>query len=171
MTILRLFAQILGLGGMYMLFSMYQQKERRSLLKRKRLADILWSAHYICLFAWAGAIPNAVGILRESIFMHEEKEWTKSKLLPLVFIAISWTLAVITWKSAISLLPMCASTVVTLSLWVKDPRLTKLLTIPVCTAFIIYDVFVGSYAGILNESISLISIVISFFKEKNLRVR
>lgn len=167
MTPLKIFAQLLGLGGMYMLFSMYQQEERKSLLKRKRLADILWSAHYICLFAWAGAIPNAVGILRESIFMNEEKEWTKAKIWPLVFIAISWTLAIITWKSALSLLPMCASTLVTLSLWVKNPKITKLLTVPVCTAFIVYDVFVGSYAGILNESVSLVSIVISFFKEKN----
>lgn len=166
MTALNIVAQLLGFGGMYMLFSMYQQKERKSLLKRKRYADMLWSAHYICLCAWAGAIPNLTGILRETVFMNEEKKWAKSKLWPLVFIAISWTLAIITWKSALSLLPMCASTLVTLSLWVKEPRLTKLLTIPVCTAFIVYDVFVGSYAGIVNEAISLASIMISFFKNR-----
>lgn len=166
MTVLNIIAQLLGFGGMYMLFSMYQQKERKALLKRKRFADMLWSAHYICLFAWAGAIPNFTGILRETVFMSEEKKWAKSKLWPIVFIAISWTLAIITWKSALSLLPMCASTLVTLSLWVKEPKVTKLLTIPVCTAFIVYDVFVGSYAGIVNESISLASIMISFFKNR-----
>ena len=58
----------------------------------------------------------------------------------------------------------CASTLVTVSLWVKSPRLTRLLVVPVCTAFIIYDVFIDSYAGIINESISLVSIIIAFFR-------
>ena len=35
-------AQILGFGGVYMLFTLYQQKERKKLLYRKLCADVLW---------------------------------------------------------------------------------------------------------------------------------
>ena len=163
-TLLNILAQILGLGGTYMLFTLYQQSERKKLLMRKLCADALWGIHYVCLGAAAGAIPNIMGVFREIVFMNSDKKWAKLPMWPVIFIIISWILAIISWKSALSLLPMCASTLVTISLWVKSPKLTRLLTVPVCTAFIIYDVFVGSYAGIINESISLVSIIIAFFR-------
>ena len=40
-------AQILGFGGVYMLFTLYQQKERKKLLYRKLCADVLWGVHYL----------------------------------------------------------------------------------------------------------------------------
>lgn len=155
-----LVAQLLGIAGTYMLFSLYQQKDRRHLLWRKLLADVLWCAHYICLGAFAGAIPNGVGVLREAVFLQEKKRWAHLPIWPCVFILIGWGIAIATWKSPLSILPMGASTLVTFSLWLKNPRATKLLCIPVCITFAVYDAFVGSYAGILNESISLISIII-----------
>lgn len=161
MTPIKLIAQLFGLGGMCMLFLLYQQKERKALLKRKLVADILWGIHYILLGAWAGAIPNTTGIFRELIFLRDKK----SPIWLFVFISVNWLLAVLTWQSAISLLPMCASTLVTISLWMKKPKMTKILTVPVCTAFIVYDIFVGSYAGIINESVSLLSILISFIRK------
>lgn len=163
-TVLNILAQVFGIGGTYMLFTLYQQSERKKLLLRKLCADALWGIHYVCLGAAAGAIPNIVGVFRETVFMNSDKKWARSPVWPAVFIISSWILAIISWKSALSLLPMCASTLVTVSLRVKSPKLTRLLTVPVCTAFIIYDVFVGSYAGIINESISLVSIVIAFFR-------
>ena len=163
-TTVNIIAQILGFGGVYMLFTLYQQKERNKLLRRKLCADVLWGVHYLLLGAWAGAIPNLVGIARESIFMNSGKKWADSPIWPIIFVGISWDLTIMSWRSAISLLPMCASTLVTISLWVKSPKFTRLLSVPVCVSFIIYDCFVGSYAGIINESISLVSIIISFFK-------
>lgn len=162
--LLNVFAQILGVCGMYMLFTLYQQKNRKKLLVRKLYADVLWGVHYICLGAVAGAIPNIIGIFRETIFMNSDKKWANSFIWPVIFIVIGWAVAIFSWNSALSLLPMCASTVVTVSLWVKSPKLTRLMTVPVCTAFIIYDFFVGSYAGILNEIISLVSIMTAFFR-------
>lgn len=161
---LNIIAQILGLGGTYMLFTLYRQKERKKLLSRKRYADFLWGLHYIFLGAWSGAIPNAVGILRETVFIHNDKKWAKSLVWPFVFIAVSWFLAVASQNSILCLLPMCASTLVTVSLWVKNPKMTRILSVPVCVTFIVYDVFVGSYAGIVNEAISLVSIISSFIR-------
>lgn len=162
MTLLNFTAQLFGIGGMYMLFSLYRQEDRKNLLKRKLFADVLWGIHYLFLAAWAGAIPNITGIFRETVFMKEKK----SPIWLLVFMGINCMLYLMTWKSALSFLPMCASTLVTISLWMKKPVMTKILTVPVCAAFIVYDIFVGSYAGILNESVSLISIFTSLVSAK-----
>ena len=71
-----------------------------------------------------------------------------------------------TFKSLYNVLPITASTFVTVSLWIENPRLTKIISIPVSLAFLVYDIFVGSYIGIVNESLAIISIIISFIKEK-----
>ena len=55
-TLLNILAQGLGLGGTYMLLTMYQQNDRKKLLLRKLCADALWGIHYVCLGAAAGAI-------------------------------------------------------------------------------------------------------------------
>ena len=67
--VLNIAAQIIGFCGTYMLITLYQQNDHRKLLIKKLFADILWFIHYILLGAWAGSIPNFVGILRESLFI------------------------------------------------------------------------------------------------------
>ena len=76
-----------------------------------------------------------------------------------------WALGISTFRSPINILPIAASSFVTISLWLDNPRLTKLISLPVCTAFFIYDFSIGSYVGIVNESISIFSIALSFIKE------
>lgn len=62
------------------------------------------------------------------------------------------------------MIPIIASSFVTVSLWIDSPNLTKSISLPVSASFLTYDVFVGSYIGILNESISILSILLYFFK-------
>ncbi len=164
---MKIIAQLIGVLGMAALFMSYQQTERKKLIGCKLIADIIWVIHYLMLGAVGGAIPNFVGIFRELVFMQrsdENKKWAKSPVIPIIFILINWTLAIITWKSALSLLPICASTFVTISLWVKNPKLTRTIGAPVSVAFIIYDIFVGSWIGIINESVALVSIITSYIK-------
>ncbi len=160
-----LIAQLFGAVGLVALVLMYQQKDRNRLLAYKLTADLLWGIHYVLLGAYAGAIPNVIGIFREIVFVkRENKKWANNIIWPILFIIFGWVLAIFTWKSALTLLPMCASTFVTVSLWNKKPKITRIILIPVCTCFLIYDVFVGSWVGIVNESISIISIIISIFR-------
>lgn len=161
------FSWVFGLGAMCSLFLIYQQKERRKLLYCKLSADLCWVAHYLCLGALGGAVPNFVGIFRELVFVkREEKRWANSFLWPIFFILLNLSLGLLTISRPINLLPVTASIFVTVSLWLKNPTLTKIISIPVSLAFLIYDIFVCSYIGIVNESIAICSIIISFINKK-----
>lgn len=152
---------------MISLFSVYQQTERKKLIAAKLSADVFWVIHYLLLGAIAGMIPNFIGIFRELVFLNREnKAWANKIIWPILFILCGWGMGIYTFRSALNILPIAASTLVTVSLWIKNPRLTKLITVPVCTAFMIYDFYVGSLIGIINESLSICSIIISFAKEK-----
>lgn len=164
---MEIIAQILGIGAMISLFLVYQQKDRKKLIAAKLSADVFWVAHYGCLGATAGMIPNFVGIFRELIFINRKsKKWASLFIWPVIFIIINWCLGFGTFSSWYNLLPITASTFVTISLWIDNPHLTKLISIPISASFLIYDIFVGSYIGIINESISICSIIIYFIKEK-----
>lgn len=162
--LLKWIAQGFGLIGMLALFWSYQQNERKRLIAGKLTADVMWVVHYLCLGAFGGAIPNFVGIFRELVFMHRDKKWAKSVFWPILFICINWTLAITTAKNALSFLPICASTFVTISLWAKKLQTTRIIGAGVSVAFIVYDCFVHSWIGIVNESIALISIVVALTK-------
>ena len=140
-------AQLFGLGAMVSLFLIYQQKSRNKLIIAKLSADIFWVAHYFCLGGTAGMIPNFIGIFRELII-------------------INWLLGFRTFHSWYNLLPITASTFVTISLWIDNPKLTKIISIPISSAFLIYDIFIGSHIGVINETISICSIIIYFIKTK-----
>lgn len=138
----------------------------------KLSADICWSVHYALLGAFAGIIPNFTGIFRELVFVNRtEKKWAASPLWVILFICINITLGIRSFGNWYDILPIAASSFVTVSLWINNPRLTKLISFPVSAAFLVYDVFVSSHIGIVNESISMLSIIIYFiknFKEKKL---
>lgn len=160
-------AQIFGIGAIIALFTIYQQKTRKKLIISKLCADLCWSVHYFLLGGMGAAVVNFVGIFRELIFMRrEEKLWANKIIWPFLFILCGWTLGISTFKTPINILPIATSTFVTVSLWVKNPRLTKIITVPVCMLFIVYDIYVKSYIGIINESISICSILISLIKER-----
>ena len=160
-------AQLFGVGAMVSLFLIYQQKSRKKILAAKLSADIFWVLHYLCLGGMSGLIPNAVGIFRELIFIRrKDKRWAESFVWPMLFVAINWGLGIRTFRSVIQVLPIAASTFVTVSLWIDNPKLTKLISIPVSLCFLVYDVSIGSYIGVLNESIGMVSIIISFLKER-----
>ena len=163
---LKIAAQIFGIGAMLSLFLIYQQKSRKKILFAKLSADVFWVVHYLCLGGYAGMIPNLVGIFRELVFIGRKKhKWASIVLWPILFILINWGLGFRTFHSAWNLLPIAASTFVTVSLWIDNPRLTKIISIPVSSAFLIYNIYLGSPIGVCNEALAIVSIIISFIKE------
>lgn len=53
----------------------------------------------------------------------------------------------------------------TVSLWFKNPFFTKVISVPVSIVFMYYNFFVHSYIGMLNEGLSIISLIIFYIKE------
>ena len=163
---------IFGAGAMISLFTIYQQTKRKNLITAKLCADVFWVGHYLCLGGIAGMIPNFLGIFRELIFIRREKDkWANKIIWPIIFIILGWILGISTFKNAFNILPIAASSFVTISLWLKNPRFTKILSIPIAISFLIYDVFVFSYIGIINETLSICSIIISFYKERKSKMQ
>lgn len=165
---MKLFAQLPGAVAMACLFLSYQQKNRKGLITYKLSADVFWALHYALLGAYGGMIPNLSGIFREIVFVNREnKKWASCHIWPVFFIVLNFSFGLLSYKSTINLLPITASAFVTVSLWLKNTRLTRIISVPVSLSFFIYDIFAGSYIGMVNEGLAVLSIIIYFLKKEN----
>lgn len=155
---------IFGIAGVVANFTVYRQKNRKSLLCKKLFSDIMWCIHYSLIFAVNGAITCGISICREIVFLNKEHRWAKHKIWLAVFIALNTVISVFTWKGVYSILPGCSAIVSIIVFWIGKPNLTRYVQLPISVAFLIYNTIVGSYFGIVNELLSLISIF-TFFKK------
>ena len=160
-------AQVVGFFAMCSLFYTYQQKGRKQILFGKLVADTCWGIHYLILGAYAGMIPNLVAIVREFVFMQRgKKKWASGIWVPIFFMIINLGIGMWTFKVWYNVLPIVGTMVVAGALWVSNPRLTKIILFPVVTAYLIYNFFVGSYIGVINEIVGLISLILYFIRSK-----
>ena len=168
-------AYVFGGSAMVALFLMGQQKSRSRLLVCKLIGDCCWVGYYLCLGlhkrnvaeVLGGMIPNFVGIFRETVFFfRDRKKWANSIVFPLVFIAMNWGIGIYSFRSPLNVLPIAASTFVTVSLWMRNPKFTKIILLPVEATFLAYNVLIGAWVAVVNESLSIGSLFISFIKDK-----
>lgn len=155
---------VFGIIGILFNFAIYQQKTRKNLLLTKLIANCFWTLHYAFLSAWSGAAICCIGVLRESIFLNNHRKWAKSKLWLLLFVLLSIVSALLTWKNPYSILPSVASVLSVYSFWKGNPTVTKLLSLPISTCFLTYNIVFGSFIGIANEIFVLTSTVIALIK-------
>ena len=155
-----------GIGGMVSNFLIYQQNGRKKLLAVKLCSDVLWAIHYGLLAAWSGAAICVIGIIRETVFLNQEKKWAKGKQWLLVFLLLSILSAVVTWKNIGSMLPAIGSALAVFSFWRGNPKLTRILAFPISICYLIYNILCRSYVGIVNEVIIQISSAIGLVREK-----
>ncbi len=171
-------AQIFGIGAMVCLFLIYQQSGRKKLLICKLCADICWAVYYWIPGLYGGMIPNFVGIFREVTYTRRDKsKWASGPWVPILFVCINLTLGILLllrredlhtydFPVFIHLIPVIASCIITVALWFRRPHLTKLASLPVATAFLIYACICGKVLAAMNECIGITSIVIYLIRER-----
>lgn len=159
MIYLSVISTVFGIVGIIANTVIFWQKDGKRLLLVKLFADIVWTAHYGLIGARTGAATCGISIIRETIFLNKRHRWAKSKLWLLLFVALSILSGLITWKNIINILPVCASVLSVISFAVAKPRLTRLFQVFISISFLLYDIQCLSYAGMINEFCTLISVL------------
>ena len=167
---LNVVAQIIGFGGAGLNFLSFQQSKRRNIIGVQIGAAVLFIIHFILLGldgdgeAFSGAALNFIGLLRSIVFINNHKKWAKSPVWLVVFIVISTVAAVLTWEAWYSLLPSAAMILTTVSYWLKNETKIRLVTFPSSPCWLIYNVIVGSVAGIVTECFVMLSLIIAIVR-------
>lgn len=129
--------------------------------------QLIGTALFCIQFIYLGAISgsaNLVGIVLRNALLLKCREWTwvRSKWAEAAFLAFFTAVFIVTWQGAISILPFAAVMATTLAYWTDNAQKIRLGNL-VCGSpcWLVYDALIGSWAGMLNEAITLASIIIS----------
>ena len=135
-------------------------------------SDILFASHYLCLGGFTGAVNIFVDVVYLVVIYLLEK-YGKEKynlLATIIAAAISIALTVLTWTSAISLLPMFSMLIYLVGMIFKNVILVKSGALVRNTLNVIYMFLLASYLGAALEICLMISAIVGIIinvKNKN----
>ena len=159
---------------MYILLGItFYVKERKVVLILNFIATISIAIAYILLCAWTGLAMCIVVIIRNTIFLLDEKKngkrdrFNKTDIIILIVLyTISIVSAVFSYDGIFSLLSVAATMLNTYSVWQKDIKIYKMLGIPTGILWVLYNTYIMSIFGIILESVLLICSTTGFILEK-----
>lgn len=144
----------------------YQVKSNRSLFLCQVIGSALFCLQFFLLGAASGCLSLAVNILRGALLMkYGSWPWVRRKRTAGLLCGAYGAVLTATWAGPVSLLAFTASVVSTVGYWQNNARtirLSNLLCASPC--WLVYDILVGSWGGVLSESITIASILVSGFR-------
>ena len=136
------------------------------------ISSVACAIAYILLNAWTGLATCGVSLIRNIIFIIDEKKNGKREHInrtDVIVFSVACTLlmlsAIFTYDGFFSLFSIFATVVYTYSICQKKTKIYKLLGNPVSVCWIRYNIYVVSIFGIILESILLISAALGFILE------
>lgn len=157
-------AQILGFIAMGLAMLTYQFNKQKTVNFMLMAVAAVWCCHYAFLGLMTPIAMNFINVVRAFVYAHRDKKWASGNYIPIIFCVIAVILVIFTWDSLWSLLPCVASIFAALANWQTDTKKLRALTVPVCVCWLIYNAVSGSIAGAANETFTLVSIAVAFFR-------
>lgn len=164
-------AQAVGVAAMITGVLSYQMNTHKKIMLLKTTCDGLFALHFFMLAffcgtsdAYSGSVMNLIGAIRNAVFLI-----CVEKNKPVTPFVVLFSIAMIiccglTWQGAISLLAVGGKLCTTVAYAVKKPKFVRLLTVPSCVMWIIYDSLILSVSGIIMESFGFASIIIGYLR-------
>lgn len=150
----------------------YYAKDRNKVLILSFISIIANGLAYIFLNAWTGVAMCVVALIRNTIFLVDEKKNGKSETITkkdivilIILYLISIISAVFTYDGFLSLLSVFATMLYTFSVWQKKTNIYKLLGIPIGILWILYNIYIISIFGIILETALLICSITGYLLE------
>ena len=154
--------QVFGIFATVICLISYQMNTKKSLLIIQTVGTACTCLSYFFLGATSGFVLNIVCIIRNIVFyfIKERKAFYSS----LGFTIIVGVLGVFSWQGYISLLIIIPLAVNTICLSLGKPQLLRYSILFTSTAIMIYNVFVFSIGGTINEALTVISAFIGILR-------
>ena len=157
--------QLIGFIGVAFFIISYQIRSNRGLFLCQLLGCLVFTLQFFLMGAYTGALSLIINIIRNLLLLKiNDWKWVKSRVTLGVIIALLLAVTLYTWDGWKSILPFISVAVTSIGYWTNNAqkiRLSQLFGSP-CT--LLYDALIHSWGGVLNESITILSIIISIFR-------
>ena len=161
MSIKFILIQAIGVLGTVLFFLSYQFKSSKTLFRVQFVSYLCYTVHLLMLGAVTGGISYILNTLR-SFCLGSKNEFLKGKAVCCGICLLQLLTLVFTWDGWWSVLPVAANIAATIGGYTYNAKKIRIAGIFINSPlWIIYDVIVGSWAGIIDEIVSEASMIIS----------
>ena len=139
----------------------FQCKSSRKLIFVQFAANFAFLIHLLLLGAYSGCINVLLSCVR-NLLVNSRRPWTDWNGWLWLLVVANVVGTAITWQNLFSVLPCIAVVSLTIATWScngKKIRLANLFS--ASPAWLIYNIYSGSYSGVVTELFCLGSVVIS----------
>lgn len=156
--------QIIGLIGTALFFLSYQCKSNRNLFRVQFLSYVCYTIHLLLLGAVTGGISYVLNTLR-SFCLGSRWKFARSGTMCFLICALQVITLIFTWSGWISILPVAANIAATVGGYTHNARKIRVVGMFINSPlWIVYDIMVGSWAGILDEIVTESSMILSIIR-------
>lgn len=161
---MEILGQIIGILATVITALSYQMNTKKSLLLTQSLATALTCISYLFLGASAGFALNIVCLVRNGCFYYLKEGQTPIYISTAILTAAMVVLGAFSWQGPISLLMIIALAVNTVFLSLGKPQILRYSILLTSSMILIYNVYVFTIGGMLNESIAIGSSLIGILR-------
>ena len=164
MTIPFLLIQAIGLTGTLLFFLSYQCKSNKALFRVQFVSYLCYTVHLLLLGAVTGGISYILNTLR-SFCLGSKQDFLKGKTMCTIICLLQLVALALTWDGWWSALPVVANIAATIGGYTFNGRTIRLAGLLVNSPlWIVYNIIVRSWAGILDEIVTISSILLSVYR-------
>ena len=150
------------LGFIYALFLIISNfgKTAKKILLIQTMAFFFKSIHYYLLGGVSGFLTSLVSMIRNLLFSKKACNliWT------IIFITIFIGIAVISYKGVYTLFPVLATIIYTIIINYEKPKYLRVGMLITSMSWLLYNIYVESWAGTVIQIILLISNITAIIK-------
>ncbi|MBE6582635.1 MAG: YgjV family protein [Ruminococcaceae bacterium] len=174
MTEIEIFAQIVGIVAMCLNVVSFQFKKQKILIFIQLLVSALFAVNMLLLGGMIGGILNILGILRALVFMFKDKLRSDRPIWLIGFIALYVSVYVFNFAFVVNdpsvvdyiveMLPVIGMISLTVGFGLKDSSHTRKCALINSPAWLVYNVIIGTWGGIICEILTIISVILGMFR-------
>jgi hypothetical protein len=161
---MEILGQIIGILATVITALSYQMNTKKSLLLTQSLATALTCISYLFLGASAGFALNIVCLVRNGCFYYLKEGQTPIYISTAILATAMVVLGAFSWQGPISLLMIIALAVNTVFLSLGKPQILRYSILLTSSMILIYNIYVFTIGGMLNESIAIGSSLIGILR-------
>lgn len=164
MTKYYLLTQAIGFLGTGLFFLSFQCRQNRRLFQVQFLSYLLYTIHFLMLGATTGGLSYVINLIR-SLCLASRWKFARSNTMCTILCGLQVAVLYFTWSGWISILPVVANIASTIGNYSNNARKIRIAGIFINSPlWIVYNIIVGSWAGILDEVVSEASMILSIIR-------
>lgn len=156
-----LFIQAIGFLGTILFFLSFQCRKNQNLFRVQLVSYLCYTTHLLMLGAVTGGVSYILNLVR-SFCLGSNKAYLKGKQMCRIICTLQVMTLLFTWDGWLSILPVIANIASTIGGYTHNPRKIRIAGMFINSPlWIVYDILVGSWAGVPDELVSELSMVVS----------